>query len=30
MLLQRLNNTRLQVIHLLPPKDEEGPTLPRR
>ena len=29
-LLQRLNNTRLQVIHLLPPKDEEGPTLTRR
>jgi CRP-like cAMP-binding protein len=30
MLLQRLNNTRLQVIHLLPPKEEEGPTLQRR
>jgi CRP-like cAMP-binding protein len=30
MLQQRLNNARLQVIHLLPPKDEEGPTLPRR
>ncbi len=29
MLLQRLNNTRLQVIHLMPPKDEEGPTLRR-
>jgi CRP/FNR family cyclic AMP-dependent transcriptional regulator len=29
MLLQRLNNTRLQVIHLMPPKDEEGPTLGR-
>jgi CRP-like cAMP-binding protein len=27
MLLRRLNNTRLQVIHLMPPKDEEGPTL---
>jgi CRP-like cAMP-binding protein len=30
LLQQRLNNARLQVIHLLPPKDEEGPTLPRR
>jgi CRP/FNR family cyclic AMP-dependent transcriptional regulator len=30
MLLQRLNNSRLQVIHLMPPKEEEGPTLPRR
>jgi CRP-like cAMP-binding protein len=30
MLQQRLNNARLQVIHLLPPKEEEGPTLPRR
>jgi CRP-like cAMP-binding protein len=29
-LRQRLNNARLQVIHLMPPKDEEGPTLPRR
>lgn len=29
-LQQRLNNTRLQVIHLMPPKDGEGPTLPRR
>ncbi len=27
LLLQRLNNSRLQVIHLMPPKDEEGPTL---
>jgi len=25
----RLNNTRLQVIHLMPPKDVEGPTLVR-
>jgi hypothetical protein len=24
---QRLNNTRLQVIHLMPPKEVEGPTL---
>jgi len=23
----RLNNTRLQVIHLMPPKESEGPTL---
>jgi len=29
MLLQRLSNTRLQVIHLMPPKDAEGPTLRR-
>ena len=29
MLLQRLDNTRLQVIHLMPPKDAEGPTLRR-
>ncbi len=27
MLLQRLNSTRLQVIHLMPPKEQEGPTL---
>jgi hypothetical protein len=26
-LQQRLDNTRLQVIHLMPPKDGEGPTL---
>jgi CRP-like cAMP-binding protein len=25
--MQRLNNCRLQVIHLMPPKDAEGPTL---
>jgi CRP-like cAMP-binding protein len=29
MLLQRLDNTRLQVIHLMPPKDSEGPSLRR-
>jgi CRP/FNR family cyclic AMP-dependent transcriptional regulator len=29
MLLQRLDNTRLQVIHLMPPKDPEGPSLRR-
>ena len=29
-LQQRLNNTRLQVIHLMPPKDGEGPTLNKR
>jgi len=29
-LLARLNNTRLQVIHLMPPKEAEGPTLPRK
>jgi CRP-like cAMP-binding protein len=29
-LRQRLNNTRLQVIHLMPPKDGEGPTLEKR
>lgn len=29
MLLQRLDNTRLQVIHLMPPKDSEGPSLKR-
>lgn len=29
MLLQRLDNTRLQVIHLMPPKDVEGPSLRR-
>ena len=28
--MQRLNNCRLQVIHLMPPKDAEGPTLPAR
>ena len=27
--MQRLNNCRLQVIHLMPPKDSEGPTLGR-
>jgi CRP-like cAMP-binding protein len=27
--MQRLNNCRLQVIHLMPPKDTEGPTLSR-
>ena len=27
LLLQRLNNSRLQVIHLMPPKDSDGPTL---
>jgi CRP/FNR family cyclic AMP-dependent transcriptional regulator len=29
-LRQRLNNTRLQVIHLMPPKEGEGPTLEKR
>ena len=28
--MQRLNNCRLQVIHLMPPKDAEGPTLSAR
>ena len=28
--MQRLNNCRLQVIHLMPPTDAEGPTLPAR
>ncbi len=28
VLMHRLNNCRLQVIHLMPPKDEDGPTLP--
>jgi CRP-like cAMP-binding protein len=28
--MQRLNNCRLQVIHLMPPKDAEGPRLPAR
>jgi hypothetical protein len=28
VLMHRLNNCRLQVIHLLPPKAEDGPTLP--
>ena len=28
--MQRLNNCRLQVIHLMPPKDAEGPTLRAR
>lgn len=28
VVMQRLNNARLQVIHLLPPKEEDGPTLP--
>jgi CRP-like cAMP-binding protein len=28
VLMHRLNNCRLQVIHLLPPKLEDGPTLP--
>jgi CRP-like cAMP-binding protein len=27
--MQRLNNCRLQVIHLMPPKDVEGPRLER-
>jgi len=27
--MQRLNNCRLQVIHLMPPKESEGPTLGR-
>jgi len=30
VLQQRLNNTRLQVIHLMPPKETEGPTLCRK
>jgi len=30
MLLSRLNNTRLQVIHLMPPKELDGPTLVKR
>jgi len=28
VLMHRLNNCRLQVIHLMPPTDEDGPTLP--
>ena len=27
VIMQRLNNCRLQVIHLMPPKEAEGPTL---
>jgi len=27
--MQRLDNCRLQVIHLMPPKDVEGPRLSR-
>jgi CRP-like cAMP-binding protein len=30
VIMQRLNNCRLQVIHLMPPKDVEGPRLERR
>jgi len=29
VIYQRLNNCRLQVIHLMPPKDSEGPRLSR-
>ena len=27
VIYQRLNNSRLQIIHLMPPKETEGPTL---
>jgi CRP/FNR family cyclic AMP-dependent transcriptional regulator len=29
VIYQRLNNSRLQIIHLMPPKEVEGPTLVR-
>jgi CRP-like cAMP-binding protein len=29
VIMQRLNNCRLQVIHLMPPKESEGPRLSR-
>jgi CRP-like cAMP-binding protein len=29
VIYQRLNNCRLQVIHLMPPKESDGPTLAR-
>jgi CRP-like cAMP-binding protein len=29
VIYQRLNNSRLQILHLMPPRDVEGPTLVR-